>query len=364
MRSAEMFVALLLMLVSAGCATPDRDARGETGKPVDSLARAQQSDTDWNAPWTDSSSHKVGFVNVGQGVRLHYLDWGGSGPTIVLLTGFGLSAHIYDDLAPKLTKQFHVVALTRRGHGESDHPDSGYGIDVAVEDIRHFIDHLGISKAMLVGHSHGGWEIARFAARYPDRTLRLVFLDGTLDAKTHATMESHEPVKRPEADYSTPATARAWFTRYFYGRWTPALEADMRHYAVDASKWDENTADWIRKPADYAAIQAPSLAIYEFATVRSRYFWLDTIADRPRTAAVRTYLTDWLNPWQRRGVESFVRTIPNGRTLRLEGSHYLFITNESEVVDAMRSFLLAPDADVRECKTSDALLRPASCTAD
>lgn len=334
------FLAALALLLPA-CSTADR-AQPVSHALADSLTRAADSTAAWNAPWTDPSPHRVGFVDVGQGVRLHYLDWGGSGDTIVLLTGYGLSAHIYDDLAPQLTDRFHVVALTRRGHGESDHPDTGYGIETAVEDIRHLLDHLGVPKAILVGHSHGGWEISRFAARYPDRTLRLVYLDGTLDPTTYEGMAEHEPIQRPQPDFSTPASARAWYTRYFYGRWSPALEADLHHHTVDASKWDQSNEDWVKKPADYAKIAAPALAIYEIATVRSRYFWLDPKSDQARVRTAENYLREWFNPWQQAGVAEFVRNIPNGRTVRLAGHHYIFITNEAEVLSAMRAFLLTP----------------------
>jgi pimeloyl-ACP methyl ester carboxylesterase len=75
--------------------------------------------------WTDNSPHKTGFVTV-NGVRLHYLDWGGVGQALLFLHGSGDTAHIYDLVAPKFTNDFRVLALTRRGHGESEIPDDGY----------------------------------------------------------------------------------------------------------------------------------------------------------------------------------------------------------------------------------------------
>ena len=58
-----------------------------------------------------------------RGVRLHYLDFGGTGANrVVLLAGLGNTAHAFDDFAPALTDRFHVIALTRRGFGESSHP--------------------------------------------------------------------------------------------------------------------------------------------------------------------------------------------------------------------------------------------------
>ena len=62
----------------------------------------------------DRSPHESGFVTVAGGIRLHYLDWGGSGPVLLFLTAIGCNAHIFDGFAPRFTDRFHVLALTRR----------------------------------------------------------------------------------------------------------------------------------------------------------------------------------------------------------------------------------------------------------
>jgi hypothetical protein len=76
------------------------------------------------AAWRDPSPHQTRFVTVDASVRLEVLEWGGAGRP-VLFVGCYLTGHVYDDIAPKLTDQFHVYALTRRGVGASDHPVNG-----------------------------------------------------------------------------------------------------------------------------------------------------------------------------------------------------------------------------------------------
>ena len=73
----------------------------------------------------DNSTHKTGFITVNR-VNLHYLDWGGKGETLLFLHGMSGTAHFYDDFATKFTNQFRVLGLTRRGHGESERPETGY----------------------------------------------------------------------------------------------------------------------------------------------------------------------------------------------------------------------------------------------
>ena len=111
----------------------------------------------------DKSPHTSNFV-AANGIRLHYLDWGGGGPALLFLAGRGCNGHIFDDFAPRFNGQFHVLALDRRGHGESDYPESGYDIDTLVEDIRQFLDGLRIERVILAGHSLAGVELCHFAA--------------------------------------------------------------------------------------------------------------------------------------------------------------------------------------------------------
>src|SRR5437773_3081270 len=123
--------------------------------------------------WQDRSPHKSGFVSA-NGVRLHFLDWGGRGEPVLLLHGLGDSAYIFDDFAPALTRHFRVLGLTRRGHGQSDKPETGYDIGTLVEDIRQVLDELKIKRAVLIGHSIAGDELTRFATLPPELVTKLV----------------------------------------------------------------------------------------------------------------------------------------------------------------------------------------------
>ena len=113
-----------------------------------------------------------------RGLKFHYRDWGGKGQPIVLLHGLASQSHIFDLVAPLLTREAHVVALDQRGHGESDKPDAGYGFENVVADLLAFLDALKIKRTILVGHSWGGNVALQFAATHPDRAAALVFVDG------------------------------------------------------------------------------------------------------------------------------------------------------------------------------------------
>ncbi len=108
----------------------------------------------------------VSFVSVSPDVRIEVVDWGGSGPRLVLLAGSGDTAHIYDDFAPKLTNEFHVYGITRRGYGASSAPATGYSADRLGDDVVAVLDALHLSKPLLVGHSLAGEEISSIAIRH------------------------------------------------------------------------------------------------------------------------------------------------------------------------------------------------------
>ena len=93
--------------------------------------------------WRDPSPHQVQSVTVDGATRLEVLDWGGSGRP-VLFVGCYLTAHVYDNIAPKLTDQFHVYVVTRRVVCASNHPSTGYDPQRRADDILGVITALGM----------------------------------------------------------------------------------------------------------------------------------------------------------------------------------------------------------------------------
>ena len=100
---------------------------------------------------SNNVAHKSGFV-CANGIRLHYLDWGGLGPVLILIHGGLDNAHIFDDLAPTFTDHFRVIAYDLRGHGHPD-PKGPFDTTTRTEDLRGLMDSLGIAKAHLTGWS-------------------------------------------------------------------------------------------------------------------------------------------------------------------------------------------------------------------
>ena len=133
-------------------------------------------------PPSDSSPHQIRFVAVDKDVKLEVLDWGGNdtGRPIVFLAGGGLTAHEFDDFAPKFTTMHHVYGITRRGSGASSAPapdGSNYTTDRRADDVLAVIDDLKLNRPILVGHSLGGAELSSIGSRHPEKVAGLIYLD-------------------------------------------------------------------------------------------------------------------------------------------------------------------------------------------
>ena len=117
------------------------------------------------------------FVEV-NGLRLHYLDWGGSSENLLLLLhGISGNCHAWDDFASRVRQDFHVLSLDQRGHGDSDHAREGYPVTAFGSDIYEFARVLGVKRFDLVGVSLGARNAMPFAADHSDLLKHLVFVD-------------------------------------------------------------------------------------------------------------------------------------------------------------------------------------------
>ncbi|HKV56372.1 MAG TPA: alpha/beta hydrolase [Candidatus Binataceae bacterium] len=112
-------------------------------------------------------------------MRLHYLDWGTERcPPIVFLHGGGLNAHTWDVVCLMLRHAYNCFALDQRGHGDSEwEPTADYSFDSQIRDIEGFVEHLGLRRPLLIGHSMGGFAAMGYAMRHADKMAGLTLVD-------------------------------------------------------------------------------------------------------------------------------------------------------------------------------------------
>ena len=285
--------------------------------------------------WKDPSPHDVRFVTVEKNVRLEVLDWGGSGLPVVFLAGLGNTAHVFDDLAPKLGAGYHAYGITRRGYGKSSSAASDFTSDRLMHDVLSVLTSLKLDRAVFVGHSFAGEELSALGSRYPDRVAGLVYLDAAYDRTAPGLMGISVITGRPAdpdaKDLASFPALRAYWTRL--GISLP--EADLRE------RFEANRDGSVGKPLlapgvgarivagikrpDYAHIQAPALAIY--AIPHALGPWVNM-----NDATVRATVADFEAAADTQ-VREFQNSVVRAQVVRLPGSnHYVFLSNEAEVL--------------------------------
>jgi non-heme chloroperoxidase len=111
-------------------------------------------------------AYSMSTITTKDGTEIYYKDWG-KGPVVTFSHGWPLSSDAWDGQMLFLVQNgFRVVAHDRRGHGRSSQASSGNDMNGYADDLAAVIESLDLKDAMLVGHSTGGGEVARYIGRH------------------------------------------------------------------------------------------------------------------------------------------------------------------------------------------------------
>jgi non-heme chloroperoxidase len=125
-------------------------------------------------------------IVLSQGVWLDYVELGSRlGVPVLFLHGFTDSRRSFDRVMGRLPGSIYGIALSLRGHGDSDRPEHGYSPVELAADVAEFMDRMGFEQAIIVGHSMGATVAQRFALSYPNRTLGLILIGSFYRIKDH-----------------------------------------------------------------------------------------------------------------------------------------------------------------------------------
>lgn len=115
------------------------------------------------------------------GIRLHYMEQGTEGPTLLLMHGLTANAHAFDGLIKAgLSDSFKVISVDLRGRGLSSKPDKGYTMKEHAADIIGMLDALNIREVIVSGHSFGGFLGLYLAVYFPEKVSHLIMLDAAV----------------------------------------------------------------------------------------------------------------------------------------------------------------------------------------
>jgi non-heme chloroperoxidase len=321
--------------------------------------------------WKDPSPHTTRLVTVDDGVQLEVLDWGGSGPAIVLLAGLGATAHHYDDFAPGLTARHRVIGVTRRGHRGSSAAPGGYAFARLADDVLRVMEVVSVTNPVVIGHSFAGEEMHVLGARHAAKIRGLVYVDAAFDRGDDADSEAFNAVARTVPTVPSPqpgdlasfTTLRAFLeksgaavgpegylrTRYranpdgtVGGVWAPDLP-------VRQAMMKEIQAAY--KPYSPERIPVPALAIYALPKSADdlmrrgssdRSAFPDLVAKAASDQAIREgveKLYQLTRERVRKHEKWFEAFAERGRVAELSGTHNLIISSPREVREQIDTFL-------------------------
>jgi lipase len=179
-----------------------------------------------------------GFVDAPDG-RLHYVDWGGSGPPLVLVHATGFHARLWDPYAERLCDRFHVIAYDQRGHGDSFRPAGTIDWSQFADDLIAVIRGLDIAGCYAAGHSSGGAAAGVCAGLHQGSIRRALLIDPVLRAD--AGPSEGQPTPNPMAE-RTRRRRSVWDSphqfeeamrgRETFARWRPEFLSLYAHHGL------------------------------------------------------------------------------------------------------------------------------------
>jgi pimeloyl-ACP methyl ester carboxylesterase len=290
------------------------------------------------------------------GVRLQYLDWGGSGAGLVFIHGLGDSPHAFDDIAPQFTGHHHVIAYARRAHGRSE-VKGPYDPATLVEDLRQLLDSAGIGRVVLAGWSLGGDELSGFAERYPDRVAGLVYLECyDYGDSSFARLLQHWPLNFTPgpADLASRSAFRTWWKRVSSPNapLSPSMDAEIADLTVRRPDGSVRvvTSDSLSNlffagamtyRAPFSAFHMPVLGIW--GRWNTRGVIPDSAPDSLRRR-VDDFMRDYGRPFQDSTLARMRAAMPQARLVMLDSAaHAIFpFQNHDTIIAELRRFLGSP----------------------
>lgn len=151
----------------------------------------------------------------------------GSGPSVILLHGFPLNQHLWDEFAEKLSEEFHVITPDLPGFGKSKGLPEGFTLEDVATTVLDFIAERKFVNAVVVGHSLGGYVTLAMAEQRPEQISGLCLFHSTAVADTEEKRQSRNKV----IDFINKHGVHAYTSNY-----TAQLYADPLHSSITKVK--------------------------------------------------------------------------------------------------------------------------------
>jgi pimeloyl-ACP methyl ester carboxylesterase len=253
---------------------------------------------------------------------LHCLDYGGLGqPPLLLLHGGSAHAHWWDFVAPAFTKQFHVMALDQRGHGDSPWTSEwAYGTRHYAADLHEIINSWEFGPPILVGHSMGGHNVLVYAGTYGKTVRAIAAIDSPATYPAFAKQALREMAERPSRRFDSLEAAVAAFRTVPND--TVAAPEIMRQVALNSFRQDWD-GKWVHKMDRRTMLREPIDGSPLLSNIQCPALYV-----RPASSPMRLEYA-----------QEIAARMPHGHlTIVPESHHHVLLDNPKGLVDALEPF--------------------------
>ncbi|GLQ92036.1 alpha/beta fold hydrolase [Dyella acidisoli] len=283
------------------------------------------------------SSIRYRKANV-DGLNIFYREAGlPDKPKLLLLHGFPSSGHMFRDLIPLLSKDFHIIAPDLPGFGQSDMPareQFTYTFDHIADVIDRFTDIVGFDRFAIYVFDYGAPTGFRIAVRHPERITAIISQNG--NAYEEGLSDGWNPI---QAYWKDPSPAKRDALRGFL--------------APEATRWQ-----YTHGVTDESLVSPDGIALdnYYLARKGADDIQLDLFLDYQSNVALyptfqayfRTHRPRFLAVWGKHdpfflppGAEAFKRDIPQAQVRFFDTGHFALETHATEIAQAIREFFEA-----------------------
>jgi pimeloyl-ACP methyl ester carboxylesterase len=247
-----------------------------------------------------------------EGARVNYLDYGKGSEALVFIHGWSCNYSFWKDNLPAFTNKTRVIAIDLPGHGTSEVPSAKLTMDLFAKAINAVVADAGVRKAVLVGHSMGTPVVRQFYRLFPEKTLALVIVDGSV---------------KPFGDKQTVDQIMGAFRSPNYKQAVEGMIGSM--------------TGPIKKPEVVALIRTSMIATPQPVIVGAMEAMIDESIWKDDTINVPVLAVMAPNPFWTDEYYTYLRGIaPDVQIQKWEGvSHFLMMEEPQKFNDAVSSFL-------------------------
>jgi pimeloyl-ACP methyl ester carboxylesterase len=269
------------------------------------------------------------------GLNLFYREAGKVGqPKLLLLHGFPTSSHMFRDLIPLLSDQFHIIAPDLPGFGRTDMPPRSafkYTFDNIANVIDKFTEVVGFDKFAVYIFDYGAPTGLRIALKHPERITAIIsqngnaYEEGLSNGWKPIQAYWHDPSSANREALRTLLTPETTFWQYTHGTDPSTVSPDG--YSLDNYYMERKGADEVQ--LDLFGDYKSNVALYP---AFQKYFR----THKPKLLAVWGKNDPFFLP---PGAEGFKRDNPNAQVEFFETGHFALETHAQEIADSIRKFL-------------------------